>query len=176
VAYFGIDGQPCLRKEGYAGWHSEYDDKDNEIRVAYFGIDGQPCVNDDGYAGWHSEYDDKDNEIRVAYFGIDGQPCLNDDGYAGYTSEYDDQGNGIRRTFFGRDGHPTALGGDDPYDSWEKTWHANGKVAIWTWFYHLASGKNDCSKEVRTYDEEGNWIKTEYFDVNGNPISEIQEQ
>ncbi|MBP3694708.1 MAG: TIR domain-containing protein, partial [Thermoguttaceae bacterium] len=74
--YFGVDGKPCLHKNGYAGWRSTYDERGNETQCEYFGVDGKPCLNKNGYAGWRSTYDERGNETQCEYFGVDGKPCL----------------------------------------------------------------------------------------------------
>src|SRR5262249_13398373 len=38
-AYFGLDGKPCLHKDGYHRWTARYDERGNRIEEAYFGGD-----------------------------------------------------------------------------------------------------------------------------------------
>ena len=58
--YFGIDGKPCLLKDGNAGRKVTYDERGNRTSVSYFGIDGKPCMSKDGYAGWKATFDGRE--------------------------------------------------------------------------------------------------------------------
>ena len=156
----------------FAKWINTYDAKGNQIRRAYFGIDGQPCLHNDGNAGWTAEYD-KGSKTRMAYFGIDGEPCLIDDGYAGWNSGYNDEGNEIRRAFFGINDEPVPLTGDNPYDSWEKTWHENGEAVTLTLFYRVKEHPDGYAKETAKFDELGNIIEIAYFGIDGQPCLHI---
>lgn len=137
----------CLHKEGYAILRCKYDERGNMTEIILFGIDGKPCLNKDGYAGWKNTYDERGNRTETAYFGIDGKPCLTNEEIAGWMSQYDEKGNEIRREFFGVQGENIPLGGNDPYDAWEKTFDENSKLLTQTWFYQFkpyegVKGKN----------------------------------
>ncbi len=41
-SYFGVDGKPCLHKEGFAKVTWRYDERGNQIETSCFGIDGEP--------------------------------------------------------------------------------------------------------------------------------------
>ena len=36
VAYFGVDGRPCLSKYGYHGWRGSFDREDKEVEHSWF--------------------------------------------------------------------------------------------------------------------------------------------
>ncbi len=168
-SFFGVDGKPCLSNEQIAGWTSEYDSQGRITKRAYFGVDGKPCLNNIQIACCTSEYDSQGRITKQSYFGMDGEPCLNIQQFSGLTCEYDAQGRETKMACFGVDGEPTASGSDDPYDSWEKTYHENGNRKTQTWFYNITKHPNGCSKWVSTYDVEECCIKNEFFDADGKP-------
>jgi hypothetical protein len=44
-SYFGIDGKPCLHKDGYAKLTQVHDERGNLIGQSFLGVDGKPCLH-----------------------------------------------------------------------------------------------------------------------------------
>lgn len=140
IEFFGVDGAPCLHKDGFASFRLEYDERGNIIRQRFFGVDKQPCMTKYGYAVISWEYNEHGNKTSESYFGSDGEPVLDPlDNKHKVEWTYDEQGNNITHTsYFGVDGNPCL--------------HKN----------RYASFKSE-------YDDRGNIIRTSYYGVDGNP-------
>jgi hypothetical protein len=101
-AYFGVDGQPVLFKDGYAKVTYKYDEQGNWIEKAYWGIDEKPTLVD-GYAKITWKHDEQGNAIEKAYWGIDEKPTLVD-GYAKATGKYNKYGHPVAFAYYDADG------------------------------------------------------------------------
>ena len=170
AAYFGIDGKPCLHKDGYAKFTSQYDERGNCIEDALFGIDGKPCLHKDGYAKVTSQYDEQGNLEEAAVFGIDGKPCLHKNGVAKFTRKYDECGNCIEQAYFGIDGKPCLS-----KDGYAKvTWKYDERGNCIEQAYFGTDGKPCLNKDgyakvTSQYDKRGNRIEEAYFGIDGKP-------
>ena len=105
--YYGADGAPCLRKDGFAEIRCEYDVRGNKIAERYYDEDGNPTLVKDGFAEVRCKYDTHGNLTTEWFYGEDGEPCIIEDGYAGSVMEYDARGNLTVKRFYGTDGKPT---------------------------------------------------------------------
>jgi hypothetical protein len=102
AAYFGLDGKPCLHKEGYHRWIASYDERGNQVEGALFGPDGEPYLYKDGYHRWTISYDEEGKCLAAAYFGLDGKPCRHKLGCHRLTKRYDKRGNQVEGPTSGR--------------------------------------------------------------------------
>ena len=118
---------------------------------------------------WIEEYDELGNRTLVYFLDMNDQPCINDEEIAGWKSQYNGKNQEIRREFFDIDGQSCALGGDNPYTGWEKSYHENGKVAKQTFFFTIKPYKNVLGKQVLEFDEHGNMTSSYYLDMDDQP-------
>lgn len=168
AACFGIDGKPCLNKDGYAKITCKYDDRGNCIEWAYFGIDGKICFNKNGFAKGVCGYDEFGNCMLWACFDADGKPCLSKKGFAKVICIYDKLGNRIIDVYFGPDGklcrnNDGYAKGNKKYDGWgncieETYFDTDGKLSL---------NNDGFAKVVSKYNEHGNRIEWEFFGPDG---------
>ena len=71
--YYGVDGQRCLTKDGYAKVTADYDERGNRIKEAYFEETGNSTAKN-GVARWTAKYDDGNYLADITYFDRDGKP------------------------------------------------------------------------------------------------------
>ena len=170
AACFGIDGKPCLHKDGYAKFTDKYDERGNVIEEAYFGIDGKPCLHKYGFAKVTQKYDERGNRIEAACFGIDGKPCWSKDGVAKFTDKYDERGNMIEEVYFGIDGKPCLHKGGGAKVT--NKYDARGNLEEQAYFGidgKPCLNKYGFAKFTDKYDERGNMIEAASFGIDGKP-------
>lgn len=90
-SYFGIDGTPCLNKEGCARSVAQLNGNGDIIEIDYYGVDGKLCLNENGYA--KSKRQQNRNMFEEAYYDTNDILCECKDGYAKIRKEYDEQRN-----------------------------------------------------------------------------------
>ena len=75
-AYFGVDGKPCLCKDGYAKQTWKYDEKGNEIQIVFFDLNDKPIISKDiGKTRiLIREYDENGEMIGMELYDLDGNP------------------------------------------------------------------------------------------------------
>ena len=166
--FFGIDGKPCVigGDDPYTGWEKSYYDNGERSKLTWL-YTIKPYKNVLGK--WISEYDERGNNTSVYFMDMNNKPCLNNEQIAGVKSQYDNNNQEIRREYFGIDGKPCALGGDDPFTGWEKTYHENGKVSKLTTYYTIKPYKNVLGKWISELDEQGNIFLTYCLNINDKP-------
>ena len=170
AANFGIDGKPCLTKNGYAKITNQYDERGNCTEGAYFGIDGKPCLSKDGYSKFTIKYDKTGNRIEESCFGIDGSPCLHKDGFAKQTCKYDDRGNLKEWAYFGIDGKPCLH--KDGFAKVTYKYDARGNCIELAYFGidgNPCLHKDGYAKETSKYDARRNLIEAACFGLDGRP-------
>ena len=170
LALFGIDDKPAALKG---------DDPFDSMKITYYEngmVATQTCfyrvkAHPAGYAKMTTKQDECGNVIEQAYFGIDFKLCLCIYGYAKVKCVYDERGNLIEEAYFGIDDKPAARKGDDPHDSWAKTYHDNDMVATQTWFYRVKEHPDGYAKMTEEYNERGNGIGIAYFGIDDKPAA-----
>lgn len=139
--YFGPDGQPVLRGEGYASWKREYTEEGiGTVRAqSYYGVSGEPVIMSEGYHSFRREFDTNGNMISESYFDAEGKPVPCKKGYASFRRTYDANSNISEDVFLNAEGGSAVLGG----------------------------GYSSIRYE---YDENRQLLLTYYLDKDGNPI------
>ena len=139
--YFGPDGQPVLRAEGYASWKREYTEEGiGTVRAqSYYGVSGEPVIMSEGYHSFRREFDENGNMISESYFDTEGKPVLCKKGYASFRRTYDANSNISEDVFLNAEGGSAVLG----------------------------AGYSSIRYE---YDENRQLLLTYYLDKDGNPI------
>jgi YD repeat-containing protein len=147
-----------LSKDGYAGWRSKFDDRDNKIEFAYFGADGKPVLSKDGYAGSRSKFDERGNKIETAYFDTKNIIIEGVDGVAIIVRDFDTGGREIMRRLLNKSGTLTKA-------------KASGRSIIRTDYDHRhlkvkEALFDDFDRPVNRLDEHWS-IKEWYYDASG---------
>ena len=123
-AFFGLQGQPVVLKDGFARWTARFDDCGHRLEEAYFGVDGKPMLGSQGAAGFTYKYDEFGNRIEIAAFGLDGHPILLNEGFAKWTARFNARGNQLELAYFGVDGKPTLA--KDRFAGWTSKFDIRG--------------------------------------------------
>jgi hypothetical protein len=100
LEYYGVDGQCCLTKGGYAKLTAKYDDNGRQLEQVEFDVTGKSTVK---------KYDRGGKEIEEAYFDETGNPTTNKNGVGRWTAKYSEGANPSDMTYFDRDGKPIAV-------------------------------------------------------------------
>ena len=66
--YYGVDGKPCIMKNGYAKATAKYDLQGNQIEEAYFDIQEKPVPWKGGYAKVTAKYDETGHRPGIVRF------------------------------------------------------------------------------------------------------------
>jgi uncharacterized protein YkuJ len=66
-AYFDVDGNPILHKDGYARWTARFDERGNRVEQAHFDADDHAVMVDGVGAKARYFYDDNDQLVSVVY-------------------------------------------------------------------------------------------------------------
>lgn len=145
LAYFGIDGSPCLKGGHFGGYVKKttmYDERGDLRGTAYFGIDGNPCL--DNYyrcSKMTIKYNERGQITERAYFDTNGNPCRTGDFGGGYAKEkikYDELGRNIEEAYFDIDSNP-------------------------------CPNNYGYAKRTMKYNDYGNMIEMVYFGIDGKP-------
>jgi hypothetical protein len=126
----GVDGKPCLIKNGYAKETVKYDERGNQVEWACFGLSDEPRINQSfGNHMFKYTYDERGYLVVQEYRGIDGKPCLVRNGYAKVTAKYDERGHEIEEAWFDESGNPIASNG---VARWDANFDEKGNAtAVW---------------------------------------------
>ncbi len=168
--YYGRDGKPMLRKEGWFACDYEYDRYDNVVCLKYYGLDGQPVTIGGGYALKRSFYNAKRQVVREEFYGTDGKLIVVPEGYAAVEKEYDPAGNVVVLRYFGADGEPCLV--SSGYAQVRRAFNDQKKVVRETYYgtdgqpIMLPSGYYGAELD---YDAAGNVTVRRYLDEQGRP-------
>ena len=175
--YFGVDGQPVLRKDfGAARLTSQYDERGYNSGQAYFGIDGRPVLRiDNGAARMAIRYDERGNDVEEAYFGVDGNPIANKEwGAARRTKRYDERGLQRRDDVLRPRGQAGAAQGSR---AWPGSLPATTRAATRSRAdFSVPDGRPMLNASwgaaglTYRYDERGNVVEEAYFGIDGQPV------
>ena len=169
--YYGRDGQPILRKEGWFACDYEYDSHGGVICLSYYDCDGQPVIISGGYARKRQVYNVKRQVVRVEYYGPDDKPITIASGYAAIEMEYDAAGNIALLRYFDTDGKPCII--TSGYAEVRRTF--NDKKQIVRERYYGADGQpirlsESCYGVEMAYDRAGNVSMRRFLDEDGQPV------
>lgn len=152
----------------YAQVRYEYDERGNLIKTTYWDKDGKSSYNKNKTHAIIKKYDAMDNLIYWKDLDVNGNPNTSENNYPEVKYAYDSHGNQIEFTIF--DGHDKPINGDDGWHKQSSTYNNRNQVV--TTEYRTLDGKLAKSKEegyarkVNTYDNHGNLIKAEEYDVD----------
>lgn len=178
-AYFDAEDEPAVWKEGgYAYCTVNYNDGEDR---RYFAVDGKPAMRKDmGCAIIIYQYDESGQCTGESYFDSDGERIIcSKNSCAAVTYEYDERGRVIKIWYWGTDGKVTEredIGIAGEY----KTYNKYGQLtAVEYWKVDpedetvmvLENHKNLGYASVEYQYEDNKWVRTEYFDADGNYIA-----
>jgi predicted ATPase len=171
-AYFGLNGQLVVSKEGFAKGTMKVDAHGHPIEAATFGPDGRPMLNPEGFAKLMVKYDERSDPAEMSTYGVDGRLILNKESFAQATVKHDERGNKTEVALFGVDGKPTVGKGgyakvtfkyDERDNEIEDAYFgSDGRPLL---------GKNGYARLTAKYDARDNEIEKDAFDIAGNPVS-----
>jgi serine/threonine protein kinase len=166
IAFYDLDNKLVRNNNGYARRESKYDPRGNCVEEAYFDEHDKPGLVDPGYARWTAGYDARGNKVEVTYFSTDGSLARLNEGWSHALFRYDNVGNLIERT-------ATGLDGSQGFTKTVAKFGANGKVVELAYFAGdrpAVSRVTGYARRTAVYDDQGNWIDTTCFDVDGRPV------
>ena len=169
---FLLDGEPVLRTDGYAEVRWEYNGLRQVIKESFFDDKGEPVQLSNGAFANEREYDVAGNVIVYRYYDKEGK-AANVSGYSELRRQYDERRQILRESYYGPDGKPVLL--SDGYASWERDYTEEGIGRIRAQRHFGLAGeavrtKNGCHEYRREYDDHGNMIREQYYDVDGTPV------
>ncbi len=174
MAFYGLNGLPCLCNDGYAKCCFEYDANGNQTTILFYDEDGKLTYFDDSnYAGEISEYDASGRVVKQWWVGLDGQRVPIAEGIFEYHYEYDGHGNQIGTNFHGKDGALVLC--RNGFAGWKAEYNGRGLMTGKTWIgtdgqsILTRGGYARCEVD---YDENGNVAKIRHYDVDGNEVNE----
>lgn len=134
IEYY-LNGEPVLRKDGYAAIERVYDAAGNVIAEKYYDASLQPapCIN--GYEAIRKENNDNKKVIKEEYFDHEGQPMTNKKGVYQTAYEYNENGKVTKETYYDVEGQPMAC--SDGYAGLEKLYNSQGGTMA-TLYYNEA--------------------------------------
>ena len=159
-AYFGVNGEPVLHKNGFARGTRAYDPRGNVVEEAYFGVDSEPVLHKYGFARLTRAYDPRGNVVELAFFDVDGEPVLHKDGFARGTRAYDPRGNVVEESYFGIDGKPVLQ--KDGFAQVTATYDQCGNVVERACFGvdgEPILDKDGCARFTNAHDARGNVVE-----------------
>jgi hypothetical protein len=169
--YYGVDGQRCRVKDGYAKMTAKCDERDNQIETAFFDEEGKPVHDNAGVARYEASYDERGNLIGQSKFDEGGKPVRDNDGIASFAARYDERGNKIEIATFDEEGKPAPR--KEGYALFKASFDERGNQIEGGYF-------DEGNKPVRSnegfarytarYDAHGNQVAGAYFDEAGKPV------
>jgi hypothetical protein len=146
-----------------------YDDRGNMVGGDCLMANGQPVLSG------RSKYDADDRPIEDTYFDRTGHPTIGPIGGFRLTLTYDTDGNATEMAFF--DEHGKAMPGKEGYHRKISTFKSGREVRT---EYQDGDGKLMAIKGGyaaidRTFDAQGNEVRTAYFGLDNRPIPNRNE-
>jgi hypothetical protein len=166
-ACLGIDGRPCLHKDGYHKVARQYDERGNVRERAYFGLDGKPALYKNLFARLTSRHDALGRLQEETRFGLDGQPTV--------AYSYAPDGRRLRTTQFQRLRRPEP--GARPGQSVTRAVRIlDNQMRIRETIFTDDSGRPVLTRDgyarfTESYDSKGQPAGRTYFDLAGKPVS-----
>ncbi|MBR5711423.1 MAG: toll/interleukin-1 receptor domain-containing protein [Thermoguttaceae bacterium] len=165
--YLDMNDNPCLDKDEIAGFKSQIDEKQQEIRREFFGIDGKPCVlgGDDPYTGWEITYYENGSRAKQTWF-YTIKPYKNILGK--WIVEFDESGNDTSAYYLDMDDKPRLH--DSSYARITRKFDERGNKIEEAYF---GVDNNPCLSDEEIagfksqYDEKNREVHREFFGVDG---------
>ncbi len=123
IEYY-LNGEPVLRKDGYAAVEREYDEAGNVIIERYFDATLLPAPCNNGYEMIRKQYNNDKRVIKEEYYDHDGQPMTNKKGVYQKAYEYNENGKVTKESYFDVEGNPMAC--LDGYTGTERMYNSQG--------------------------------------------------
>lgn len=193
TTYFGPDGKPTRRREGFAGWRAIYDRFDNRLEECYLAEDDSLTPKSDGTARLTWTYDSRQMKICETHWGVaEKRLKLAEEGYAGWEAVYDERCNQTEIRFFGAEGNDPvdckegyarveAVYMDKPRIIERKWFRANGEsVSNLVVRYVDGGGRIETLPDeqggtlIQTFDRSGRAIRKEYLSSEGTPAVHLE--
>ena len=166
----GPNGFPAADMYGVSTNVIEYDQFGRITKTIRYDINGDPATIA-GIWGTKTEYDDDFLQTTATTFDHNGEP-VDSNGFATIVKKSDIYGNNTSSSFFDSNGDPA-------YDSIDvhqyrfiytehskllerQIWNSSGTPDTCSLGFHI---------ELYVYDENGNFLQTEYLDINENTIN-----
>lgn len=177
VSYFGAGHKPALCDEGYHKMVSVYNSNNQPVQKKYLGTNGKLVnLKGENYAFVKSEYDERGNLRSVVYFTASGTRGCDKNKVHKYFNEYNHTFNLVcHQISYGIDGNPILANQTSPEG--RCTYDRRGQLISLTCYDGY--GKRQNSKrgwyETRmTYDKTGLRTSEAYFDLNGKPVMDSE--
>ena len=157
---------------GIAGIKYTRDSLHRVMSLQYIDLKGNPKVNEYGIAQKRYTYDSQGHLSVSEYFNINGDLQPNELGWAKAIVEYDQNGYPLKQSQFGKDGKPckSIIGESITKYEWTATtqkasfFDEDGEPII---IHGSASIPGGYHSTIQTYDANGDVVKIEYLDLDG---------
>jgi len=186
TTYWGADGKPVKRNEGFAAWEATYDRFDNRVEERLLEESDSPAAQQNGTSRFTWTYDSRQRKISETYWDAQGNILvIKPENYAGWNAVYDDRGNQIELTYFGADGKGLvdsqygyarlASVYPDQQGAARREWfRANGEsLSNLTVTYRSHGSRTETTPSgiggtvIRTFDRAGHETECEYLRADG---------
>ena len=166
-SYFGADGEPITRADGFAAYSNEVDTYGNATQVRYYDGEGNLVDISAGYAVVDRRFDDEKRVIYETFTCADGSKYVAPQGYSGCRYEYDEAGNKSVIVYLDENDKPilTTWG----YAEVHKEFDEMHRVTVESYYgtdgevMETASGY---ATVVNEYDDNGNLAAIRYFGID----------
>lgn len=171
IAYFTEDGSPAVTSGGYHAIEQQYNEAGNVSSLTYLSKEGTPVKNTSGYAVVERSFNEKGQLDTEFYFDHLREPVIIVDGYHAVKRTYTDEGALADREFMDLKGQLTLTTGG--YAMVSRSYL--NKRAYEDFFFGINREPVLCSEGYygvrREKNKEGQVIRTEYLDAEGNLMS-----
>ena len=169
TAYFDANNKSCLSNKQIAGWKSEFDSQNREIKRSFFGLNGEsvPLGGYDPYVAWEKTYSE-DGKLLTQTWVYTIKPW---NGVLGKCkATYDEQGNRIEVAYF--DEVDFLCLNNEQIAGWKSEFDSQNRETKRAFFGKDGQPclcKDGYASVKLTYDERGNRTEIAYFDMDGKP-------
>lgn len=106
ISHYGVNGKPCLNKEGYAFCSIKRSEAGLPEETAYYGVDGTSELNKD-YTVFSRQYNEKGSLIKCRYLSSDGSSSVDSvSGISFYEIDYNELNLRVRESYYDIEGKP----------------------------------------------------------------------
>ena len=171
LEYYGVDGQRCLTKGGYAKSTAKYDERGNGIEDGLFRLRRQIGTKTEGYARITGATMSAATGSKWPISTRRGKAVHYYGGLCEHYRDYDERGNRSQVGLLWLGDEP-AIDQSDGYSQGKESYDEHGNCIAWE--YYGADGrrcltKDGYAKVTAEYDERGSQLKWACFDLNGKP-------
>lgn len=170
--YFDQNGVLANRIEGYAEMKRDYNENRLPVRDVYLDSSGAVVKTTMQYAEIRREYNSMRQVIKESFFDPAGQPMLLSEGYSSISYEKDDDGNPVVIQYYDTDGQLTVI--TKGYAEIHRTYNSRKQITSESYFnvdHTAVACKAGFHKAEYTWSDDGGILKTEYYDIQGEPIT-----